>query len=82
MCTSPRTGPVCVCLTSAGRKDHDHRQDHCPVCLGPRAEIGGAWLVWQVVREDRAWWWAGLGVVALGTYGFIAAVIMFAPRPT
>jgi small multidrug resistance family-3 protein len=37
--------------------------------------------VWQVVREDRAWWWAGLGVVALGTYGFIAAVIMFAPRP-
>ena len=37
------------------------------------AEIGGAWLIWQSVREDRAWWWAGLGVVALGIYGFVAA---------
>lgn len=42
--------------------------------LAAVAEIGGAWLVWQAVREDRAWWWAGLGVVALGTYGFIAAM--------
>ncbi len=38
------------------------------------AEIGGAWLVWQAVREDRAWWWAALGVMALGAYGFIAAM--------
>lgn len=37
-------------------------------------EIGGAWLVWQAVREDRAWWWAGLGVVALGAYGFVATL--------
>lgn len=29
------------------------------------AEIGGAWLVWQAVREDKAWWLAGLGVIAL-----------------
>lgn len=42
--------------------------------LAAVAEIGGAWLVWQAVREDRAWWWAGLGVVALGAYGFIAAM--------
>ena len=42
--------------------------------LAAVAEIGGAWLVWQAVREDRAWWWAGLGVVALGTCGFIAAM--------
>ena len=36
-------------------------------------EIGGAWLVWQTVREGRAWWVAGLGVIALGLYGFAAA---------
>ena len=41
--------------------------------LAAAAEIGGAWLIWQSVREDRAWWWAGLGVVALGVYGFVAA---------
>ena len=22
-------------------------------------EIGGAWLVWQAVREHRGWTWAG-----------------------
>lgn len=38
------------------------------------AEIGGAWLVWQAVREGRAWWWAGLGVMALGVYGFVATL--------
>lgn len=42
--------------------------------LAAVAEIGGAWLVWQAVREGRAWWWAGLGVVALGTYGFVATL--------
>ncbi|MEV7646239.1 YnfA family protein [Arthrobacter sp. NPDC089319] len=42
--------------------------------LAAVAEIGGAWLVWQAVREDRAWWFAGLGVMALGLYGFIAAL--------
>ena len=36
-------------------------------------EIGGAWLVWQTVREGRGWWVAGLGIVALGLYGFVAA---------
>ncbi|ROQ37016.1 small multidrug resistance family-3 protein [Frondihabitans sp. PhB188] len=38
------------------------------------AEIGGAWLVWQAVREGKSWWWAGLGVIALGTYGLIATL--------
>lgn len=42
--------------------------------LAAVAEIGGAWLVWQAVREDKSWWWAGLGVVVLGAYGFIAAM--------
>ncbi|QUR69244.1 YnfA family protein [Mycobacterium spongiae] len=37
-------------------------------------EIGGAWLVWQGVREHRGWMWAGLGVVALGAYGFVATL--------
>lgn len=37
------------------------------------AEIGGAWLIWQAVRENRGWWLALLGIVALGAYGFVAA---------
>ena len=37
-------------------------------------EIGGAWLIWQSVRENRGWWFALIGVVALGAYGFIAAL--------
>lgn len=42
--------------------------------LAAVAEIGGAWLIWQAVREDKAWWWAGLGIIALGAYGFVAAM--------
>ena len=42
------------------------------------AEIGGAWLVWQGVREHRGWLWAGAGVIALGLYGFVAT---FQPDP-
>ena len=38
------------------------------------AEIGGAWLVWQGVREDRGWVWIGAGVIALGLYGFVATL--------
>ncbi|MFI6344789.1 YnfA family protein [Streptomyces sp. NPDC050560] len=37
-------------------------------------EIGGAWLVWQGVREHRGWVWAGAGVIALGVYGFVATL--------
>ncbi|MFD6135195.1 YnfA family protein [Isoptericola sp. NPDC060257] len=37
-------------------------------------EIGGAWLVWQGVREHRGWIWIGAGVVALGAYGFFASL--------
>ncbi|MFJ3958043.1 YnfA family protein [Arthrobacter sp. NPDC090010] len=42
--------------------------------LSAVAEIGGAWLIWQAVREGKGWWWAGLGVVALGIYGFVATL--------
>ena len=38
------------------------------------AEIGGAWLVWQGVREHRGWIWMGAGVIALGLYGFVATL--------
>jgi small multidrug resistance family-3 protein len=38
------------------------------------AEIGGAWLVWQGVREHRGLGWIGAGVVALGVYGFVATL--------
>ena len=38
------------------------------------AEIGGAWLVWQGVRENRGVAWMGAGVVALGVYGFVATL--------
>lgn len=42
--------------------------------LAAVAEIGGAWLIWQAVRNDRGWLFALFGVVALGAYGFIAAL--------
>lgn len=35
-------------------------------------EIGGAWLVWQTVREERGSWFAAGGIVALADYGFVA----------
>jgi len=38
------------------------------------AEIGGAWLVWQGVREHRGVVWVGAGIVALGAYGFVATL--------
>jgi small multidrug resistance family-3 protein len=38
------------------------------------AEIGGAWLVWQGVREHRGLLWILAGVLALGAYGFVATL--------
>ena len=38
------------------------------------AEIGGAWLVWQGVREQRGVAYVGAGVAALGAYGFVATL--------
>jgi small multidrug resistance family-3 protein len=42
--------------------------------LAALAEIGGAWLVWQGVREQRGLVWIGAGIVALGVYGFVATL--------
>ncbi len=38
------------------------------------AEIGGAWLVWQGLREHRGWLFIGAGVLSLGAYGLVAAL--------
>jgi drug/metabolite transporter superfamily protein YnfA len=35
-------------------------------------EIGGAWLVWQGLREHRGLTWIGAGFVALSLYGLVA----------
>jgi small multidrug resistance family-3 protein len=42
--------------------------------LAALSEIGGAWLIWQGVREHKGWIWVGTGVIALGLYGFVATL--------
>ena len=42
--------------------------------LAALMEIGGAWLIWQGVREHRGWVWTAAGVLALGVYGFVATL--------
>ncbi len=42
--------------------------------LAALAEIGGAWLVWQGVREHRGAAFIGAGIAALGAYGFVATL--------
>jgi small multidrug resistance family-3 protein len=46
--------------------------------LAALAEIGGAWLVWQGVREHRGLAFVGAGILALSAYGFVAT---FQPDP-
>lgn len=38
------------------------------------AEIGGAWLIWQGVREGRGALWMLGGATALTVYGFVATL--------
>lgn len=42
--------------------------------LAAIAEIGGAWLIWQGMREHRGITWIGAGIIALGLYGFVATL--------
>jgi small multidrug resistance family-3 protein len=42
--------------------------------LAAVAEIGGAWLIWQGVREHKGPWWVGAGILALAAYGFVATL--------
>lgn len=46
--------------------------------LAALAEIGGAWLIRQGVREHRGWACIGAGILALGLYGF---VVTLQPEP-
>ena len=36
------------------------------------AEIGGAWMIWQGVRENRGLVFIGFGILLLAAYGFVA----------
>lgn len=47
--------------------------------LAAIAEIGGAWMIWHVVREHRGLLWVGGGIIALGLYGFVATLQPDAP---
>jgi small multidrug resistance family-3 protein len=42
--------------------------------LAAVAEIGGAWLVWQGVREHRGLLWVVAGMMALAAYGLVATL--------
>jgi small multidrug resistance family-3 protein len=42
--------------------------------LAAIAEIGGAWLVWQGVREHRGPLLVAAGILALAGYGFVATL--------
>ncbi|MCZ2812786.1 MULTISPECIES: YnfA family protein [unclassified Modestobacter] len=42
--------------------------------LAALLEIGGAWLVWQGLREHRGWLWVGIGMVSLALYGMVATL--------
>jgi Uncharacterised BCR, YnfA/UPF0060 family len=71
--------------TSAARRDAPGYRDGMTVlrsvvlfALAALAEIGGAWLVWQGVREHRGLVFVGAGILALGLYGFAAT---FQPDP-
>ena len=42
--------------------------------LAALCEIGGAWLVWQGIREHAGLLWVATGMIALGAYGFVATL--------
>jgi Uncharacterised BCR, YnfA/UPF0060 family len=71
--------------TSAPRRDAPGYRDGMTVlgsivvfALAALAEIGGAWRVWQGIREHRGLVFVGAGILALGLYGFAAT---FQPDP-
>ncbi|MBT1686165.1 YnfA family protein [Dawidia soli] len=37
-------------------------------------EIGGGWLVWQYVREEKSVWYGIIGGAVLVGYGFVATL--------
>ncbi len=39
--------------------------------LAGACEIGGGWLVWKWLRDQRPGWWGGLGGLVVVLYGII-----------
>src|SRR6266498_2345421 len=73
--------PAATPTTPAGRHDQLRYSPTVTIlrslllfALAALAEIGGAWLVWQGVREHRGVVFAGAGILALGAYGFVATL--------
>ncbi len=69
-----------VCGVTGTRRDGMPEATRSILVCGLAAvlEIGDAWLVGQDVREHRGMAWIGVGIVALGAYGFVAT---FPPDP-
>jgi small multidrug resistance family-3 protein len=65
-------GATCPCLDRRYRARMVVLRSILLFLIAAVAEIGGAWLVWQGVRENRGLLWMGGGVIALGLYGFVA----------
>jgi small multidrug resistance family-3 protein len=65
-------------LAAGQGDDHDRAALILLFAVAALAEIGGAWLVWQGVREHRGLIFVGAGILALGAYGFVAT---FQPDP-
>lgn len=42
--------------------------------LAGLCEIGGGYLVWQWLRNDRPWWVGAIGGIVLALYGVIATL--------
>mgnify|MGYP006078116471 CR=1 FL=1 len=37
-------------------------------------EVGGGWAIWKTMKENKPWWWAAIGCLALSGYGFVVTV--------
>ncbi|WP_183576186.1 YnfA family protein [Mucilaginibacter sp. X5P1] len=40
--------------------------------LAGLCEIGGGYLIWLCLKEDKPWWYAALGAMVLAFYGIVA----------
>ena len=40
--------------------------------LAGLCEIGGGYLVWLWLRENKPLWWGAIGLIVLGLYGIVA----------
>ncbi len=69
---------MAACTRGSVEDMHDTARSVLLFIAAAVLEIGGAWLIWQGVREHRGFAWVGLGIVALAGYGFVAT---FQPDP-